>query len=202
MGASMPPESQRASTVCAYLAVASAAIIGLWAVSMTGGLFGPDARYMVAAGRWILEYGPLPETDPLTIHAQLPYICQQWPVCVLLALVHDLLGEAALRALFALIDIAGALALFSVARRVGLRGAVSTTLACAAVFWMSGMEASTPGRSMPSASPCAGALPRAISKHAISVSLPPSPQSASLSRTSTGPYGHAPSCCRSRCSSM
>lgn len=86
----------------------------------------------------------MPETDPLTLHTQLPYICQQWPVCVLLALVHDLLGEAALRALFALIDVAGALALFSVARRVGLRGAVTTTLACAAVFWMSVMEASTP----------------------------------------------------------
>lgn len=144
MGASLSSESQRASAVCAYLAVASAATIGLWAVSMTGGLFGPDARYMVAAGRWILENGRVPETDPLTLHTQLPYICQQWPVCVLLALVHNLLGEAALRALFALIDVAGALALFSVARRVGLRGAVTTTLACAAVFWMSVMEASTP----------------------------------------------------------
>ena len=89
----MSSESQRASAVCAYLAVASAAIIGLWAVSMTGGLFGPDARYMVAVGRWILENGLLPDTDPLTLHTQLPYICQQWPVCILLALVHDLLGE-------------------------------------------------------------------------------------------------------------
>lgn len=89
----MSSESQRASAVCAYLAVASAAIIGLWAVSMTGGLFGPDARYMVAAGRWILENGRVPETDPLTLHTQLSYICQQWPICVLLALVHDLMGR-------------------------------------------------------------------------------------------------------------
>ena len=59
-------------------------------------------------------------------------------------LVHDLLGEAALRALFALLDISGALVIFSVARRVGLSGAVTTTLACAAVFLMSVMEASTP----------------------------------------------------------
>lgn len=144
MGASMSSESQRASVVCAYLAVASAAIIGLWAVSMSGGLFGPDARYMIAAGRQILENGRVPETDPLTLYTQLPYICQQWPVCVLLALVHDLMGEAVLRALFALLDISGALVIFSVARRVGLRGAVTTTLACAAVFWMSVMEASTP----------------------------------------------------------
>lgn len=144
MGASLSSESQRASAACAYLAAASAAIIGIWAVSMSGGLFGPDARYMIAAGRWILENGRVPETDPLTLHTQLPYICQQWPVCVLLALVHDLMGEAALRALFALLDISGALVIFSVARRVGLRGAVTTTLACAAVFWMSVMEASTP----------------------------------------------------------
>lgn len=108
------------------------------------GVFGPDARYMVAAGRWILENRHVPETDPLTLHTQLPYICHQWPVCVLLALVHDLLGEAALRALFALIDATGALILLSVARRVGLRDAVPTALACTAVFWMSGMEASTP----------------------------------------------------------
>lgn len=140
----MSSESQRASAVCAYLAVASAAIIGLWAVSMTGGLFGPDARYMVAAGRWILENGRVPETDPLTLHTQLPYICQQWPICVLLALVHDLMGEAALRALFALLDISGALVIFSVARRVGLWGAIPTVLACAEIFWMSVMEASTP----------------------------------------------------------
>lgn len=144
MGASLSSESQRASALCAYLAVATAAIIGLWAVSMSGGLFGPDARYMIAAGRWILENGRVPETDPLTLHTQLTYICQQWPVCVPLALVHDLMGEAVLRALFALLDISGALVIFSVARRVGLRGAVTTTLACAAVFWMSVMEASTP----------------------------------------------------------
>lgn len=144
MGASLSSESQRASTVCAYLAVASAATIGLWAVSMTGGLFGPDARYMVAAGRWILENGRLPETDPLTLQAQLPYICQQWPVCILLAQVHDLMGEAALYALFALVDVSGALVLFSAARAVGLRGAIPSALACGAVFWMSAMEGSTP----------------------------------------------------------
>lgn len=144
MGASLSFQSRWVQAACAHLAVASSAIIGLWAVSMTGGLFGPDARYMVAAGRWILANGRLPEIDPLTLHTQLPYICQQWPVCILLALAHDLMGETALRALFALIDDSGALALFSAARAVGLRGAIPTALACAAVFWMSVMEASTP----------------------------------------------------------
>lgn len=144
MGASMSSESQRASAVCAYLAVASAAIIGLWAVSMSGGLFGPDARYMVAAGRWILENGRVPETDPLTLHTQLPYICQQWPACVLLALVHDLMGETAVHALFAFIDILGTFVLYLVARRVGLRGALATVLSCVIVLWMAVMEASTP----------------------------------------------------------
>lgn len=111
---------------------------------MGGGLFGPDARYMVAVGRWILENGRLPETDPLTLHTQLPYICQQWPVCILLALVHDLIGETAVRALFALIDVSGAFVLYLVARRVGLKGARATALSCVAVFWMAVMEASTP----------------------------------------------------------
>lgn len=137
-------DSRRASTVCACLAVVVAATIGVWAVSMVGGLFGPDARYMVAAGRWILENGRLPTADPLTIHAQLPYICQQWPVCILLASVHDLMGETSVRALFAFIDISGALVLYLVARRVGLRGALATALSCAIVLWMTVMEASTP----------------------------------------------------------
>ena len=137
-------DSQRASAACAYLAVTVASLIGLWAVSMGGGLFGPDAHYMVAAGRLILENGRLPETDPLTAHAQLPYICQQWPVCILLALVHDLMGETVLRTLFSLIDVLGALVLFSVSRRVGLMGALPTVLSCVAVLWMAIMEASTP----------------------------------------------------------
>lgn len=144
MAASIAMDSRRASTVCACLAVVVAATVGVWAVSMDGGLFGPDARYMVAAGRWILENGRLPTTDPLTIHAQLPYICQQWPVCILLALVHDLMGETSVRALFAFIDISGALVLYLVARRVGLRGALATALSCAIVLWMTVMEASTP----------------------------------------------------------
>lgn len=57
MVASPSSESRRAPTACAYLAVAAAEITGLRAVSMDGGPFGPDARYMVAAGRWIIENG-------------------------------------------------------------------------------------------------------------------------------------------------
>ena len=144
MAASIAMDSRRASTACACLAVVGAATVGVWAVSMGGGMFGPDARYMVAAGRWILENGRLPTADPLTIHAQLPYICQQWPVCILLASVHDLMGETSVRALFAFIDISGALVLYLVARRVGLRGALATALSCAIVLWMTVMEASTP----------------------------------------------------------
>lgn len=144
MAASIAMDSRRASTVCACLAVVVAATAGVWAVSMGGGLFGPDARYMVAAGRWILENARLPQNDPLTLHAQLPYICQQWPVCIVLAVVHDLMGEVALGYLFAIIDISGALVLFSVSRRMGLKGAVPTALTCAAVFWMSVMEGATP----------------------------------------------------------
>lgn len=144
MASSLLSKSRRTSAACAYLAVAAAATIGLWAVSMGGSLFGPDARYMVAAGRWIIESARLPQTDPLTLHAQLPYICQQWPVCIVLALVHDLMGEVALGYLFALVDVSGALVLFSMARRVGLKGAVPTALTCATVFCMSVMEGSTP----------------------------------------------------------
>ena len=48
--------------------------------SLQGELFITDAQYMVAAGRWIIANGHLPTTDPLSIHSELTYICQQYPI--------------------------------------------------------------------------------------------------------------------------
>lgn len=50
-------------------AMLAACAASLAAVSLTGwSLFQPDTRYMVAIGRWIIENGELPTTDPLTLN--------------------------------------------------------------------------------------------------------------------------------------
>lgn len=70
----------RWASLSAALAACAAALA---AVSLTGwSLFQPDTRYMVAIGRWIIETGELPTSDPLTLHEGLAYICQQWPLCI------------------------------------------------------------------------------------------------------------------------
>lgn len=85
----------RWASLSAALAACAATLA---AVSLTGwSLFQPDTRYMVAIGRWIVENGELPTSDPLTLHEGLAYICQQWPLCIAAAAIFDAFGEAGIR---------------------------------------------------------------------------------------------------------
>lgn len=77
--------------------------------SLQGELFITDAQYMVAAGRWIIANGHLPTTDPLLIHSELTYICQQYPICILVAVLYDTFGEMSVRLFFALLDMVAVL---------------------------------------------------------------------------------------------
>lgn len=81
-------------------------LITLSVRSLQGELFITDTQYMVAVGRWIIANGRLPETDPLTVHSELTYICQQYPICILVAALYDTFGEISVRLLFAMLDIA------------------------------------------------------------------------------------------------
>lgn len=74
--------------------------------SLQGELFITDTQYMVAVGRWIIANGHLPTTDPLSIHSGLTYICQQYPICILVAVLYDTFGEMSVRLFFALLDMA------------------------------------------------------------------------------------------------
>lgn len=83
------------ASLAATLAACAAALA---AVSLTGwSLFQPDTRYMVAIGRWIIENGELPTTDPLTLNEGLAYTCQQWPLCIAAAAIFDTFGEAGIK---------------------------------------------------------------------------------------------------------
>ena len=101
----------RWASLSAALAACAAALA---AVSLTGwSLFQPDTRYMVAIGRWIIETGELPTSDPLTLHEGLAYICQQWPLCIAVAAIFDAFGEAGIKCAAAALDMAAAAALWA-----------------------------------------------------------------------------------------
>lgn len=58
---------------------------------------------------WIIANGHLPTTDPLSIHSELTYICQQYPICILVAVLYDTFGEMSVRLFFALLDMVAVL---------------------------------------------------------------------------------------------
>lgn len=124
----------RWASLSAALAACAAALA---AVSLTGwSLFQPDTRYMVAIGRWIIENGKLPTTDPLTLHDGLSYTCQQWTLCIAAAAIFDTFGEAGIRCAAAVLDLAAAAALWACTLDRGRTGAVhmAASAACGAAI--------------------------------------------------------------------
>lgn len=124
----------RWASLSAALAACAAALA---AVSLTGwSLFQLDTRYMVAIGRWIIENGKLPTTDPLTLHDGLSYTCQQWPLCIAAAAIFDTFGEAGIRCAAAVLDLAAAATLWACTLDPGRTGAVhmAASAACGAAI--------------------------------------------------------------------
>lgn len=124
----------RWASLSAALAACAAALA---AVSLTGwSLFQPDTRYMVAIGRWIIENGKLPTSDPLTLHEGLAYICQQWPLCIAAAAIFDAFGEAGIKCAAAVLDMAAAATLWACTLDRGRTGAVhmAASAACGAAI--------------------------------------------------------------------
>lgn len=118
-------------------ATLAACAASLAAVSLTGwSLFQPDTRYMVAIGRWIIENGELPTTDPLTLHDGLAYTCQQWPLCIAAAAIFVAFGEAGIKCAAAALDMAAAATLWACTLDRGRTGAVhmATSAACGAAI--------------------------------------------------------------------
>lgn len=121
------------ASLAATLAACAAALA---AVSLTGwSLFQPDTRYMVAIGRWIIENGELPTTDPLTLNEGLAYTCQQWPLCIAAAAIFDTFGEAGIKCAAAALDMAAAAAAWACTldrdRTGAVHAAASAALAAA-----------------------------------------------------------------------
>ena len=118
----------RWASLSAALAACAAALA---AVSLTGwSLFQPDTRYMVAIGRWIVETGELPTSDPLTLHEGLAYMC------IAVAAIFDAFGEAGIKCAAAALDMAAAATLWACTLDRGRTGAVhmATSAACGAAI--------------------------------------------------------------------
>lgn len=132
----------RWTSLSAALAACAATLA---AVSLTGwSLFQPDTRYMVAIGRWIVENGELPTSDPLTLHEGLAYICQQWPLCIAAAAIFDAFGEAGIRCAAAALDIAATATLWACTLDRGRTGAVHMAASAALGAAIAALCNSTP----------------------------------------------------------
>ena len=132
----------RWASLSAALAACAAALA---AVSLTGrSLFQPDTRYMVAIGRWIIENGKLPTSDPLTLHEGLAYICQQWPLCIAAAAIFDTFGEAGIKCAVAMLDMAAAATVWACTLDRGRTGAVHAAASAALAAVIATLCNSTP----------------------------------------------------------
>lgn len=130
------------ASLAATLAACAAALA---AVSLTGwSLFQPDTRYMVAIGRWIIENGELPTTDPLTLNEGLAYTCQQWPLCIAAAAIFDTFGEAGIKCAAAALDMAAAATAWACTLDRGRTGAVHATASAALAAAIAVLCNSTP----------------------------------------------------------
>ncbi|WP_278715592.1 hypothetical protein [Gordonibacter pamelaeae] len=130
------------ASLAATLAACAAALA---AVSLTGwSLFQPDTRYMVAIGRWIIENGELPTTDPLTLNEGLAYTCQQWPLCIAAAAIFDAFGEAGIKCAAAALDMAAAATAWACTLDRGRTGAVHVAASAALAAAIAVLCNSTP----------------------------------------------------------
>lgn len=130
------------ASLAATLAACAAALA---AVSLTGwSLFQPDTRYMVAIGRWIIENGELPTTDPLTLNEGLAYTCQQWPLCIAVAAIFDTFGEAGIKCAAAALDMAAAATAWACTLDRGRTGAVHAAASAALAAAIAVLCNSTP----------------------------------------------------------
>ena len=130
------------ASLAATLAACAAALA---AVSLTGwSLFQPDTRYMVAIGRWIIENGELPTTDPLTLNEGLAYTCQQWPLCIAAAAIFDTFGEAGIKCAAAALDMAAAATVWACTLDRGRTGAVHAAASAALAATIAVLCNSTP----------------------------------------------------------
>lgn len=128
-----------------FAATLAACAAALAAVSLTGwSLFQPDTRYMVAIGRWIIENGELPTTDPLTLNEGLAYTCQQWPLCIAAAAIFDTFGEAGIKCAAAALDMAAAATAWACTLDRGRTGAVHATASAALAAAIAVLCNSTP----------------------------------------------------------
>lgn len=130
------------ASLAATLAACAAALA---AVSLTGwSLFQPDTRYMVAIGRWIIENGELPTTDPLTLNEGLAYTCQQWPLCIAAAAIFDTFGEAGIKCAAAALDMAATATAWACTLDRGRTGAVHAAASAALAAAIAVLCNSTP----------------------------------------------------------
>lgn len=126
-----PSAARRTSRASLPLLMAGLTYLGLL---LRGSLFlsGPDTLWHVGAGKWILQHGRVPHTDPFSYTlAGTEWTAHEWLSEVLLALVHDAGGWTLVVALAALATAAtvAVLTRFLARRLEPVRALILTVLA-------------------------------------------------------------------------
>jgi hypothetical protein len=104
--------------------LAALAVVVWWGAAHPIG--SPDFGWQVALGRWILQYGSIPDTEPFTHTARgVPMVAHEWASQVIYAAVVDRFGVTALRFGHALLASGAVLLLFAWLRRAGLSAGVA-----------------------------------------------------------------------------
>lgn len=94
--------SGREATVRTLLFVVAALIIPFGFGFKTDIFNDGDTSWHVASGRWILQHGAIPTTDPFSFTAAgRPWVAMEWPADIVFALAHRAAGLAGLAAVFA-----------------------------------------------------------------------------------------------------
>ena len=85
----------------------------------TNAVTDPDIGWHLMTGRWILEHGTVPQTDPFSAYGQdKPWVAYSWLFEILLYVLHTALGLGGFLLLTLLMALSIALALMSVIRLV------------------------------------------------------------------------------------
>jgi len=93
------------------------AVFGIVAFLYTR-VYDPDYFFHLRTGQWLLEHGRLPETDPFSFtRPDARWILFEWLFQVPLALVHSAFGTIGVRAMSAMVMVAGCWVVHAIIRR-------------------------------------------------------------------------------------
>ena len=112
---------------------------------LAAGAVDSDYWWHLAAGRWMLDHGRIPTTDPFSItHAGQSWYAHEWLAELVIATADRIAGYAAVITLTAAIAGVGVLLLWRAVRYYGLAAGTAAWIAAAAIFLVASYYSARP----------------------------------------------------------